>query len=228
MPKTLVLICLCFGLSLSFFQPILKKQNSKLFYFAPPDKIKYFSLGFSDLYADLLWLRLLQNIDFCSSQKGLPIYDGKKKYQCEKGWSYKMTEAITELAPRFLAPYVIAGSIISIIVGDKLGAKRIYDKALKNFPENWRIHFSASYHYLVELEEEDKAAKLLIRTADLGGPAWLYALAAKTYKKGGRLLLAEEILKEALKKDVSGAYRKAFELRLKEVQEEVSRSQIRL
>ena len=222
MIKVLTLLCLIFSGTLFLFEPQFKKQDKKPFYFAPPEVIKYFSFGFNDLYADILWMRLIQNIDFCSSKKGLPIYDGQTKYECEKGWSYKMTSAITELAPRFLTPYEIAGSIMSVIMGDKLGAKKIYDKALKVFPNNWQIHFSASYHYLVELKEEEKAAKLLIKTADLGGPLWLYALAAKTYKKKGRLLLAKEILSRAIKKDPTGKHKKAFEIRLKQVEKELS------
>ena len=223
MIKLLTLLCLIFSGSLFFFEPQFKKKSKKPFYFAPPEVIKYFSFGFPDLYADILWMRLIQNIDFCSSKKGLPIYDGRTKYQCEKGWSYKMTVAITELAPRFLAPYEIAGSIMSVIMGDKLGAKKVYDKAVKVFPNNWRIHFSASYHYLMEIKDEKKAAKLLIKTADLGGPLWLYALAAKTYQKKGQLLLAKEILSQAIKKDPMGQYKKAFEIRLKQVEKELSK-----
>ena len=222
MTKMLTLLCLTFSGVLFLFEPQLKKKEKKPFYFAPPEVIKRFSFGFDDLYADLLWMRLLQNIDFCSSKKGIPVYDGQTKYECEKGWSYKMTLAITELAPRFLTPYEIAGSIMSVIMGDKLGAKKIYDKALKVFPNHWQIHFSASYHYLVELKDEETAAKLLIKTADLGGPLWLYALAAKTYQKKGRLLLAKEILSQALKKDPTGKHKKAFEIRLKQVEKELS------
>ena len=223
MPNFLIFICLFFGVSISFFQSSLQEKNQQVFYFTPPNNIKYFSLGFQEVYADILWMRLLQNIDFCNSQKGLPIYDGKKKYVCEKGWSYKMTDAITELSPRFLAPYKTAGSIMSVIMGDKLGAKKIYDKALKNFPDNWRLHFSAAYHYLVELEDYEQAIPILIKTADLGGPFWLYALAAKSYKKLGKLLMSQEILKEAIKNNRSKEYREAFEIRLKEVEEELSK-----
>ena len=200
-----------------------KKQTSRPFYFAPPEIISQFSFGFSEIYADILWMRLLQDIDFCSSTKGLPLYDGKTKYQCEKGWSYKMTSAITELAPRFLAPYEISGSIMSIIMGDRLGAQKIYDKAVQRFPGNWRIHFSAGYHYLMELKEEEKAAPLLIRSADLGGPFWLYALAAKTYGKIGKLLLSKEILLQAIEKDFKGEYKKALELKLREVEEAIEK-----
>lgn len=221
MIKILTLLCLVSAGALFLFEPQFKQKNNTAFYFAPPKIIQYFSFGFSDLYADILWMRLIQDIDFCSSKKGLPVYDGQTRHQCEKGWAYKMTAAITELAPRFLAPYEIAGSIMSIIMGDKLGAKKIYDKALKVFPDNWRLHFSAGYHYLIELKEEEKAAKLLIKTADLGGPLWLYALAAKSYQKKGKLELAEQILNQAIKKEPKGKYKKVFEIRLKKVQREL-------
>lgn len=225
----IVFVNLFFILSLAFSdQSRLKKQEMRPFYFAPPGVISYFSLGFSDLYADILWMRLIQDIDFCSSEKGKPVYDGKRKYQCEKGWSFKMTDAITELAPRFLTVYEISGSIMSVIMGDKPGAKRIYDKAVKNFPSNWKIHFSAGYHYLLELKEEEKAAGFLKRAADLGGPYWLYALAAKTYGEMGKLLLSREILMEAIKKDITGRYKKALELRLEKVEQQIKESKATL
>lgn len=224
MSQILIALSLFFSSCLFvFYPPDFKNPSRKPFYFAPPAIIKHFSLGFSELYADILWMRLIQDIDFCDSEKGIPRYDGKKKYSCNEGWSYKMTEAITELAPRFLKPYEMSASIMGIIMGDTSGAKKIYDKGLKNFPDNWKMHFSAGYHYLQELGEEEKAAKLLIRAADLGGPQWLYGLAAKTYSEMGRLLLSREILKEALKKDPGGRYGKAFESRLKEVEEKIKK-----
>lgn len=223
MPKALIVISLLFGLSVIVFQPVFQKKSERAFYFAPPRDIKYFSFGFEELYADILWMRLLQNIDFCKSKDGFPIYDGTQKYSCREGWSYKMTDAITELAPRFLAPYKIAGSIMSVIMGDKIGAKKIYDKGMKNFPNNWRLHFSAAYHYLIELEQDEQAIPILIKTADLGGPFWLYALAAKSYKKLGRLLIAQEVLKSAIADNRSKEYREAFKDRLKEVEKELEK-----
>ncbi len=222
MTKILVFLSLCFALAfLVLGQLSLKNEEKRVFYFAPPEVIHHFSLGFSDLYADILWMRLIQDIDFCSSKKGMPVYDGKTKYQCKKGWSYKMTEAITNLAPFFLNPYEISGTIMSVIMGDKQGAKKIYDKGVKNFPHNWKIHFSAGYHYLLELEEKEKAAKLLLKAAKLGGPYWLYALAAKTYGNLGKLLLSREILISAIKNDITGQYKEALELRLKKVEQRI-------
>ena len=222
------LVCLsgAFFMSLLFFNRVVEKPPPRPLYFAPSHLIRHFSFGFSDLYADILWVRLVHDIDFCNSKQGIPIYDGREIRQCEKGWSFKMTSAITELAPRFVRPYEISGSILSVIMKDKQGAKQIYDKAVKNFPQHWRLHFSAGYHYLLELKREEEAARLLTKAADLGGPPWLYVLAAKTYSQMGKLLLAQAVLADAIKKDITGQYKKGLIKRLKKVEREIRRQNI--
>ncbi len=207
--------------ALALSRPPLQLFQSQPVYFAPPAVIKRFSFGFSDLYADVLWLRLIQDIDYCSFHAGIPVYDGKSLYKCDRGWSYKMTEAITELAPKFLKPYRAAGPILSVIMSDKLGAKKIYDKGMRNFPNDWRLHFSAGYHYLFELRDGAGAAKILKKAADNGGPQWLYSLAASQYQKHGRLLLAKQVLMDFLKKDKAGLYKKIIERKLRDLEREM-------
>jgi len=217
----LKLVALVFFVGILGFSQSITSQVQKPIYFAPPYLIKYFAFGFSDLYADLLWLRLIQDIDFCNSQIGIPVYDGNKQYQCNKGWSYKVTDAVTELAPRFLKPYEVGASIMSVIMGDKEGAKRIYDKGVSRFPEEWRLHFGAAYHYLVELKDQQTAAELLIHSANKGGPQWLYALAAKQYGEMGKYILAQKVLKDFLRRDTKGQYRKAIQKRLKKIEQKL-------
>lgn len=190
-------------------------------YFAPPQSIKHFSFGFAEVYGDILWLRLIQDMDFCSSAKGKPVYKGNSKYQCQEGWSYKMTDALTELTPRFFSPYLTASSVMSVIMGDKMGAKKIYDKGVKRFPKRWNLLFHAGYHYLWELKDEKRGTELLLQSARNGGPKWLYSLAAKKYKKTGKLLLAREILQEFMEKDTKGEYQKIIKEKLKEIETEI-------
>lgn len=165
-------------------------------------------------------------MDFCHSEKGLPVYDGKTKYSCEEGWSYQMMNLITELAPRFLKAYEVSGSILSIVMNDVLGAKKIYDKALENFPDIWRLHYTASYVYLNQLNDIEKGAYHLKRAADLGGPKWLYSLASKSYKKINQLNLARQILLEAIKKDKEGVFKAHFEKKLKEIEDEIKKADL--
>ena len=177
------------------------KPSSKPLYFAPPTLIKYFSFGFAEVYADLLWLRLIQDIDFCELKKGRPNYEEKKQFQCEEGWSYKMADAITELAPRFLKPHEISPLILSVVMGDKIGAQKIFDKGVKRFPHHWSIHFYSGYHELLEMKNRRKAYDRLLVAAQEGGPSWLYSLVSKGYSEMNEWVLARKVLKDLLKKD---------------------------
>ena len=185
-------------------------------YFAPPDLIRHFSFGFSEIYADLLWIRLIQNIDFCSAERGVPRYDGHTSHQCEKGWSYKITDTLTELAPRFQAPYMISGAIMSVIMRDKEGAKKIYDKGVQRFPDNWRLLFNAGYHYLMEIQDRQKGAELFLKAAESGGPPWLYDLSVHQYEEAGRLHTARKILLEMLQNSDIQLLRRHIKNRLME------------
>ena len=218
----LLTVALLFYVALMVFSTAVSSYIAdRPLYFTPPQVIKYFSFGFAEVYGDILWLRLIQDMDFCSGEKGRPVYTGKKKYPCQQGWSYKMTDAITELVPRFLAPYLRASSIMSVIMRDKEGAKRIYDKGVKRFPGNWNLHFQAGYHYIWELKDETRGAELLLQAARNGGPQWLYNLVVKKYRKFGKLMLARQVLEEFLQNDINKQYQDIIKEKLKEIEREL-------
>ncbi|MCY4512267.1 MAG: hypothetical protein OXB86_01100 [Bdellovibrionales bacterium] len=204
------------------------EEANKPIYFAPPTLIKHFSFGFSDLYADFLWIRLIQNVDFCNAQQGIPEYAGKSLYQCKKGWSYKMTDTLTELAPRFLAPYLISGSIMSVIMRDREGAQKIYDKGMKRFPDNWKLFFNAGYHYLLEMKDREKGAELFLKAAQNGGPPWLYDLSIKQYEESGKLLIARQILEELLEYSRLESVRRHIKERLRENEQRIKQLELSL
>ena len=221
--RSFIYTFLFFSLSVAgiyFFGTKKFSIHRKPYYFAPPEVIKHFAFGYNDIYADVLWIRYLQDADYCSFEKGIPVYDGKTKYQCDKGWAFYMANAITELAPRFKAPYVVSGTIMGVLMGDKEGARLILDKAVKQFPKDWQVLFHAGNHYLIELKEHAKAAEYILAAAKSGGPAWLYGLSAKLYTKAGQIAVGKKIL-EQLIKDHEGTNReKAFKNRLKKLHEE--------
>ncbi len=189
----------------------------KPYYFSPPEVIKYFTFGYNDIYADLLWVRYIQNSDFCGYEYGLPVYDGKTRFSCHKGWSYHMANAITELAPRFKRPYITSSVIMGIIMGDKEGARLILDKAVKQFPNDWDVFFHAGHHYLLELNQPSIAADLLLTAAKQGGPYWLYSLSAKLYSESGRINVAEQMMLKMIEDDPNSPFVKNYQKRLSEI-----------
>ena len=200
-----------------FFRNITERERKPL-YFAPPNILQYFSMGYKDFLANILWLRLLQDADFCSFEKGIPVYRGDKKH-CELGWSYRMVDTISELAPRFRTPYLFSPIILSVFTGDIKGAERILLKGLKYFPQDWRINLYATYIYLLDIKEPAKAAYYAFQSAENGGPHWLYSLAAKQYGEAEQLLLGETILKNLLKRELTDKQRTYAERHLREMRE---------
>ena len=213
--KVIIFLLSLFGIAV--FSGEVNVQKKPL-YFAPPSLLQHFSLGYKDFTANLLWLRYLQSADFCSFEKGIPIYTGDKKH-CELGWAFRMVDAITELAPRFKSVYTISSSIISVFTGDKKGAEKILLKGVKVFPQDWQINLYTAYLYTTEIKKPEKAAVYAYKAAENGGPQWLYNLSAKKHSEIGNKLLAETILKNLLKRDLTKDQKAQIEKQLKELKE---------
>ncbi|OFZ15687.1 MAG: hypothetical protein A2Z20_10750, partial [Bdellovibrionales bacterium RBG_16_40_8] len=130
-------------------------RTASVSYFAPTSAIKYYTFGYNDTVTDLLWLRLIQDYDYCEyakSKKSDSIWSGMqvRNSGCNKGWVFHMLDIITELSPRFRTPYATGGLVLDFLVHDSNGATLIYDKAVIRFPNDWPILYRAGYHYMAE------------------------------------------------------------------------------
>lgn len=187
----------------------------------PPENLKYFTFGYDESMADSLWIRVIQNIDFCEAGKQRPPTPEQEKKQaektpvgdifaeieanrtqprCELGWVYQMLDRITDLSPRFLMAYTMGATTLSVVVDDPLGASRLYDKGLKQFPHNWSLAYRAAYHALYEMKDFKKAADLLYLAGQNGAPLWVQSLASRLYERTGQLLLGRMVLIDLLKR----------------------------
>lgn len=164
----------------------------------PPAQIKHFSFGYHELAADLLWLRVIQDIDRCGKSFEVSS-SADTEPRCRKGWTFHYLDSITELTPRFRAPYLYGAPALSVLVNDREGASLLFEKGLQNYPNDWKILLSAAYHFLFETHDEKRAAELLVRAGREGAPKWVFALAARLYTNGGQAFLAKIILTDALK-----------------------------
>ncbi|MBY0383656.1 hypothetical protein K2X05_00730 [bacterium] len=204
-------------------------------YLRPPEAMKYFTFGYADFTASVLWIRVLQNFDYCEGGKYQesdyvpPIADAKNKLQgvllrkmkeakCEKGWVYSMLHIMTEILPRFKTAYEVGAPFLSIIVDDREGARLIFEKGIKLYPNDWQLSFAAGYHYLWEIQDPKRSVQLLKQSLDNGGPEVITSLIAGLYSEVGQAEYAYEILIDALKKDPPKEIRERLKLRLKEVE----------
>lgn len=223
--------------------------------FAPPETIKYFTFGYAETMADSLWIRVIQDIDYCENvedsdrareeeaadwdrlsaeeqhRRSLPpALSGdptlhRARARCELGWVYTYINAITELAPRFRMPYSAGATIMSVMVDDREGARLIFEKGIRQFPDDWTMSYRAAYHYLYEVNDPARAAELLVLAGEKGAPGWVKVLASRLFTVAGRAELAKTVLLETLAATPEGPAAERIRRRLKEVDEALRRSE---
>lgn len=180
---------------------LLEKPRDLL---APPAGIEHFTFGHKDITADLLWIRAIQDFDYCDQ----PI---AKNLCVGKGWLYRMLNAITDLSPKFRMPYATGAVALSVMVSDVIGAKDIFDKGVVEFPNDWPILYRAAYHYLYEVKDKKRAADLFMRAGRNGAPPWVFSLAGGLYNESNERATAEAVLAEMIKMEVDPAIIKRLE-----------------
>lgn len=169
--------------------PIGQQKSRDLI--APPPSIERMSFGYSEVFADVLWIRTVQDFDYCSQSVAKGVCEGKS-------WLYQMLDSITNLSPSFRMPYAAGALALTVLITDVDGATKIFDKGVKAFPNDWPILYRAAYHYMYEVKDNKRAAELLIQAGKNGAPPWVFTLAGRLYSDAGNLELAESVLQEMI------------------------------
>ncbi|MEK2644826.1 tetratricopeptide repeat protein [Bdellovibrio sp. BCCA] len=161
---------------------------------APPPQLEKFSFGFQESIADLIWIRAIQDFDYCEAEI--------TERTCQNNsWLYKMLNTVTNLSPNFRAPYASGALALTVIITDIDGATKIFDKGVQAFPHDWPILYRAAYHYLYEVKDKKRAAELLIQAGEHGAPSWVFTLAGRLYSDAGQMELAEKLLREMIRNE---------------------------
>lgn len=188
----------------------------------PPDFIKYFTLGFTNAVADIFWLRLIQDMDYCGGFNLTETkWDGREDQKpiCRNGWVAKMFNLITELSPNFYLVYRVGVTALPIIVGDLEGAEKFIMKATTRYPNDWTIAYRSAYFYIFEKKDPVRAAELLKIAGQNGAPEWVLSLSARLYDEGGQLLLGIGVLEETIKATKEEAFRESLQKKLDKLKE---------
>lgn len=157
----------------------------------PPPQIERFAFGYQEIIADMLWIRALQDFDYCDSEIA-------KNVCRNNSWLYLMLDAITNLSPNFRIPYAAGSLALTVIITDVDGATKIFEKGIKAFPTDWPMLYRAAYHYLYEVGDKSRAAELLILAGKNGAPPWVFSLAGRLYDDSGKRELAEKLLEQMI------------------------------
>ena len=223
--KTSILIeilVLVVGLAIVGTTVIKAKSKERTALLFPPQDLKYFTLGFSESVADILWLRDIQDFELCGAATEVSRDSAAK---CLKGWSYRMLDTIVELAPRFKMPYISGGTVLSIIARDHEGAASIFKRGVERFPDDWQMAYRAGFHFMDAMKDNQMASDYLLLAAKKGAPGWVFALAARLKTKLGQAIYAKSILEEVIKTDPESRWAKRLQQRLDEIEEVIRKGE---
>ncbi len=218
------------------------KSNSglgKRIFIAPIKSMGFFTFGYNSMISSLMWVRVVQDSEVCDQteeKQVLPKLETEDiltevlerelpEAKCSEGWVYQMLDVITELTPDFYGAYLHGSTMLSVVVDDRVGAQKLFAKAVKDFPEDWQILYRAAYHELFEMQNPDQAARLLRLAGERGAPQWVYALSAKIYSKMGQAAFAKTVLESVLRRKSNGEAIERVKVQLKKVNEILENTQ---
>lgn len=188
-----------FALSLLFLSSELSiTHDSPRQLIAPLPFLDHMSVGYSHQIADVLWVRAIQDLDYCETQIAVNVCKNES-------WLYKMLDTITDLSPDFRVVYNAGALALTIMITDIDGATKIFDKGIKAFPNYWPLLYNAAYHYLYEVKDQKRAAELLLQAGQNGAPPFVFSLAGRLYSDEGRLDLAEAVLTQMIQENRDAA-----------------------
>lgn len=161
-------------------------------YIPPPKAIVHLTSGFNIQIADSLWMRAVQDFDYCSNKLAENVCEGNS-------WLFSVLDLSSTLDPK-LEPvmYQTGGLALSILVGDVEGGATIFARGIRIYPTNWQIIYGAAYHALYEEKNKKKASKLYLKAFENGAPPWTQVLAARLASDEGDTDFAEKILEDMI------------------------------
>jgi hypothetical protein len=153
-----------------------RRNLEQLLYLPSGRHLKTLTLGFSNLAADVLWIR------------AIGYFGGHALTDREYPWLYHILDQVTTLDPTFSYPYFFGGIVLAVERESGEESIALLSKGMTRYPGDWRypfyIGFSAFYH----LRDPQRAAVFMRHAASLpGSPEYLPHLAASLLAESGRV-----------------------------------------
>ena len=168
-------------------------------------------LGYYDLGADVLWLRVVQVLG------DRVVRD--KDYE----WLYHALDVITTLDPMYEYAYEAGGTVLAELAMRVDLSNRLLEKGVGPNPDSWRIPFRLGFNHFFHLDDHLAAAKYMAQAAKVPGefpvgpPAYTARLASRLYVQGRNPDVALEFLDAMLQQTTDEAVRDQLQRRMKRI-----------
>jgi tetratricopeptide (TPR) repeat protein len=187
-------------------------RAAELSYLPNGDYLKVAVLGYRQLVADLIWLKILQHVGIRELAT-----DGYL-------WAYHAADVVTDLDPQFVFAYQSIGTVLSISAGRPSEAVALLAKGMRHNPDAWVLPFVLGYISYFDLHDPTAAAQYFRAASVLpGAPPYLPQLATKMTVKAGDPEVALEFLQRLYQQVKDERVREGLTERIKEVSAERDR-----
>ena len=181
---TLLLIVIGFAF-LFFIQKSMDKEKEEyalleeLLYFPSGKFVEEISIGYNELFADLVWLRAIQ-------------YFGEHRMTDSKyEHLYHILDILTTLDKKFIHAYTFGALLLEHSAGDSASVNLLLRKGEFNNPQRWEIPFTRGFIYYIFRAANKKAAMFFLRSSKKpDAPDMCKRFAGFTYQKIGDKFMA--------------------------------------
>jgi len=182
-------------------------QEMKGFLHLPKGEyLKVAALGYDQLLADLLWLRVIQMIGEHTVTE--TAYE----------WVYHALDVMTTLDPKFVDAYQMGGVTLSTLANQPEKANALLLKGAKENPDVWQLPFYIGFNDFFYLNDYKSAAKNMARAAQLPGrPDFVPGLATRLFVQAGEPQTALEFLARMAGEAKDEKVREALRRRMEEI-----------
>jgi hypothetical protein len=144
---------------------------------------KALTLGFSNLAADVLWVRAVS------------YFGGHMLTDARVPWLSSILIQVTTLDPPFQYPYLFGG--MALALNQETGKESIamLARGMANYPGDWRYPFYIGFNAFYNQHDSKRAAEFMTYAASLpGSPDYLPRLAASLLAQSGGVAAAVQFL----------------------------------
>lgn len=177
-------------------------------YVLPSKFSRVLALGNQGLLSDFLFLKTMT---FYGERSIL------KQPMTEEDWQFvvQSLEAVTDLDPYFLDPYIFAEGLLTWDAGKIEAANRLLEKGRRHRKWDWRLPFFIGFNHFYFQGDYEKGAEYLMEASRLPGSYdFLPNLAARLAYYGGKAKTAILFLKGMLVEAKDPRLRAAIEFRI--------------
>lgn len=166
------------------FEAAWPPRSVEQFLYLPSGRnTKALTLGFSNLAADVLWVRAVS------------YFGGHMLTDTDFPWLYRILVQVTTLDPPFTYPYLFGGMVLALRPGSGNESITMLTRGMLNYPGDWRYPFYIGFNAFYNQRDPERAAGLMRYAASLpGSPQYLPRLAASLLAESGRLDAAVRFL----------------------------------